>query len=491
MSAIACCNKIVCPGVDQSNLDFDTPLANLTSELPDKDLFIGLNWGWDNNVPPLGSNFSRTSCLGLCTSAISQDDADACAARAELVCASGTWGPPGTSGPPPTHGPPLQPPPSTGQALATNQSQTCTVICPDGNAFAWTVAAGYFISTSLVQANEMAYALACRLAYANMICMGALSNAHACVNSSFSASVAFTGGLAPFTTSITSGSLPPGLSPADGSDKRSFLIFGTPTTAGDYTFTLKATDSRGNYMQKTFTIHVLGITNATTLAHAMEGRSYSQQLNGTGGTAPLSYVVVSGSLGSNLTVSSTGLITGTPGYVTSGSNTALVKVTDADGYSCTQNVTVTTDVAPGPNWDAFVWSFANSHLGSGSGSGRTATSTVNSDGNIPFAYVDTVSATGVTYTGPAVNVRIQVTISGYNGTPLGLNVCSEIKKAGAFVTGYCTNTANGVHTVDFSTGVGAGEAWTVDDVGGGNHWLMVSGLGNVAGASLTWQIFNL
>ena len=60
------------------------------------------------------------------------------------------------------------------------------------------------------------------------------------------------GGLGPATFAVTDGSLPPGLSlvaPADGSPRRAraslAMLAGTPTKAGNYTFTITATDSKG------------------------------------------------------------------------------------------------------------------------------------------------------------------------------------------------------------------------------------------------------
>jgi PKD repeat protein len=52
--------------------------------------------------------------------------------------------------------------------------------------------------------------------------------------------------LAPITYTISSGSLPPGLSLSSPDASREWEISGTPTTAGSYTFTLTATNGLGS-----------------------------------------------------------------------------------------------------------------------------------------------------------------------------------------------------------------------------------------------------
>src|SRR5205085_7299734 len=60
------------------------------------------------------------------------------------------------------------------------------------------------------------------------------------VNQAYSATLAATGGTPPYSWAIASGALPPGLSlNANGA------ISGTPTTAGDFDFTARVTDSKG------------------------------------------------------------------------------------------------------------------------------------------------------------------------------------------------------------------------------------------------------
>ena len=64
--------------------------------------------------------------------------------------------------------------------------------------------------------------------------------ANAAVSTAYTQAVSIGGGVPPYTLSVTSGSLPTGLSIANTT------ISGTPTTSGSSTFTLTATDSTAN-----------------------------------------------------------------------------------------------------------------------------------------------------------------------------------------------------------------------------------------------------
>lgn len=117
-------------------------------------------------------------------------------------------------------------------------------------------------------------------------------------------------GTTPMTWAVTAGTLPAGVSlSAVG------VLTGTPTTAGSYAFTVTAansqgTDSRGYTGTVTSSVVAPTITT-TTLAALSQGAPFSQQLAATG-TAPITYTVSAGTLPAGLTLSSSGLLSGTP-----------------------------------------------------------------------------------------------------------------------------------------------------------------------------------
>ncbi|HEX5497295.1 MAG TPA: putative Ig domain-containing protein [Mycobacteriales bacterium] len=64
-----------------------------------------------------------------------------------------------------------------------------------------------------------------------------------------------TGGAAPYTWSVSAGSLPAGLS-VTSTGPQSAAITGTPTTAGTSTFTIRVTESRGTFVEESLTLTV-------------------------------------------------------------------------------------------------------------------------------------------------------------------------------------------------------------------------------------------
>jgi hypothetical protein len=429
MPIIPCCSKIQCPDQGVFNLDYDTPFANLSSELPDQDIFVGLNFGWDNNQPPLGSNWTANSCLGVCTSIVSQQDADDCAARENLFCLNGGgWGtPPGTvqnggpSGPNDT--PVIPPPPGHTPTLFANEATACTANCPDGTPFVFTVPAGIYLAQSQAQANDMAESRACRAAIQARICLSSIVGL-GCVNQFFSQTIIVTGGIGPYTFDIT-GSLPPGLLPSS-SNPTNTIISGYPSAIGSTTFQVSVTDSVGNFMTKLYTISILGITNPN-LPDGSSGTAYSEQFQADGGTAPFTFQVLVGVLPDGLTMDATGLVTGTP--TTANTFDFTVGITSSDGNVCEQDCSITIS---GDFWKQTTYPPPTLIGPGGAGSG--------------FQNVFNVSGTAATVLAQQIGQTI------FNTTPRNSKAHVVVSGMGGFVNGSFGVTHSDFTTVVFDSG---------------------------------------
>jgi hypothetical protein len=114
---------------------------------------------------------------------------------------------------------------------------------------------------------------------------------------------------------------PPGDNPPAGLtlDPDSGALFGVPTTAGVFPFTVEATDDNGCMISRIYNL-VVGppgcpaITfNPITLEDGIEGTFYAGLPEATGGTGPYSYVVSAGEIPPGLSLNtSLGVISGTP-----------------------------------------------------------------------------------------------------------------------------------------------------------------------------------
>ena len=157
------------------------------------------------------------------------------------------------------------------------------------------------------------------------------------VGVSYHQTITASGGTAPYTFAVTSGTLPPGLTLATGG-----LISGAPTTVGTSDFTVTGTDAAGGTISSPYSITVnaaLSSLNPAALPGGDVGVAYSQTITASGGTAAYTFALTAGTLPSGLTLSAGGVISGTP--TTVGTSHFTVTATDAAGGTLSAPYSIT------------------------------------------------------------------------------------------------------------------------------------------------------
>ena len=161
------------------------------------------------------------------------------------------------------------------------------------------------------------------------------------VGDPYSQTVTASGGTAPYTYSVSSGTLPPGLSLNSATGD----ISGTPTLAGTFNFVITATDANNCTGNRIYFVAIADIgcpvidLTPANLPDGVVGSAYNQTIVATGGIAPYTYAVTSGSLPDGLSLDSvTGAISGTP--TAGGIFNFTITATDANSCTGSRNYTV-------------------------------------------------------------------------------------------------------------------------------------------------------
>lgn len=157
------------------------------------------------------------------------------------------------------------------------------------------------------------------------------------------------GGTSPFNWLLQSGNLPPGLALSQ-STGNSITVSGTPIALGTTSFSIGVTDSEDGSASKSFSITVnpkppLAIATKS-LPDAVVNSAYSFSLQAVNGTTPYSWTLINGTLPNGLSLSSSGLISGTP--TAPGTSTFTVQVTDSSSPSpqtATAQLSLTVDAS--------------------------------------------------------------------------------------------------------------------------------------------------
>jgi hypothetical protein len=157
------------------------------------------------------------------------------------------------------------------------------------------------------------------------------------VGATYSQTLSAVGGQTPYTWSISSGSLPPGITLSSSGG----TLSGSPTTAGTYTFTVTATDAANMTFAKQFTVQIFTAPSITTtsLPGVYSGSAYTAMLAGTGGKTPYSFSISSGTLPAGVSLSSAGVLSGTT--TITGTFPLTVTLTDANNVTASKPLTLT------------------------------------------------------------------------------------------------------------------------------------------------------
>jgi hypothetical protein len=213
-------------------------------------------------------------------------------------------------------------------------------------------------SSSPLQTATKAYTIAVAQSSGSTLRVTTTSMPGGTVGSSYSQTLAATGGSSPYTWGVSTGSLPAGLSLNATTGK----ISGTPSQQQTSNFTVEVSDSSRNTAQAALSIVIskpnsgssgLAVTT-TSMPGATVGTAYAMTFAATGGNSPYSWGITSGSLPAGLSLnSSSGAVSGTPSQQQTSSFT--VTVTDASRNTAQASLSIV--VAP------------SSSGGGGSGSG--------------------------------------------------------------------------------------------------------------------------
>jgi hypothetical protein len=153
----------------------------------------------------------------------------------------------------------------------------------------------------------------------------------------YSKTLAASGGKTPYVWSITTGTLPAGLTLSSGG-----VISGTPTTAGSSSFTVQVKDANNSTATKSLSLTISAAplaVSTTTLPSATAGVAYNQGLAASGGTPPYTWSRTTGTLPSGISLSTAGVLSGTP--TPSGTSTFTVQVKDSKNNTATKSLSVT------------------------------------------------------------------------------------------------------------------------------------------------------
>ncbi|MGC2635841.1 MAG: putative Ig domain-containing protein [Acidobacteriaceae bacterium] len=326
------------------------------------------------------------------------------------------------------------------------------------------------------------------------------------VGSTYSVTIAPSGGISPYTWTVKSGNLPTGLTLGASTG----TIGGIPTATGNYTFTLQVADSGAPTTLTAsgqFTIDIASapaiVFSTTSLPNGTIGTIYSSSVSATGGAGALTFAVTSGSLPAGLSLASSGVLTGTP--TTAGASSFKVTASDAYGdtgsatFSITINypqLTVTTSSLPTGYVGTAYPSTALAASG-GSNSGYSWTWSAASGSSLPAGL--SLSTSGMISGKPAsagtfsVVVTVKDSASNTANATLAMTVDPAVSVTTASLPNGYANSVYPNTTLAAAGGAGSPYTWTWSAASGSSlpAGLSLSGAGVISGTPTTAGAYSV
>jgi len=179
---------------------------------------------------------------------------------------------------------------------------------------------------------------------ASVLTLSSASLPNGVVGLAYATNCSANGGTTPYTFSLATGTLPPGLS----LNTSNCNINGTPGgSGGTYNFSIRVTDvsTPSQSVTQAFSISItqgLAITS-TSVPNGAVSSAYNFSLVAANGVTPYGWALTAGALAPGLTLNGSGTIVGTP--TTAGTYSFTVRVTDSSSQSATQSFTLVVNPA--------------------------------------------------------------------------------------------------------------------------------------------------
>ena len=261
----------------------------------------------------------------------------------------------------------------------------------------------------------------------------------------FSQTLASSGGVGSYTYALQSGALPVGLTLTSGG-----VLSGTPTQRGLYAFTVRATDSKtptAQFADKGYTGNVVTptLTLTSPTGTAIQNVAFSQTLTVSGGVAPYTCLLETGTFPAGITVSNACVVSGTTAAAAV-NYPVTIRVTESStgpgSYFEVKSYTLTVIAATVPGAPTI----GSATPGSGAAS-IAFTAPGSNGGSAIIDYTVTCNAGSITATGAASPINVTGLT---NGTGYTCSVTARNSVGSGSASGTVSVTPKASQTITFT-----------------------------------------